>query len=373
MNVLIDGEIVLHGVVGDDFWSDGFVARDVIDALARLGRAADVTVRINSGGGIATEGAAIYSVLKAHGGKVSVVVEGIAASAASIIAMAGETVTMTTGAIMMIHEPSGITLGTSADHEKSVEMLEAVADSLADIYAEKTGRSREECRADMREELWLTADEAVEKGYADATEGDAGEDAPPVAAFDYRIYQHAPERIVALADARGWTRRPRATAPAPTPDPGPTPSPAPAPAVADVDQVARAAEIARLCADANMAAAAADFITGGATVDEVRERTSSAVEIRQAFALAHGQNPATDPGRAEFHIAARTPVERVRTEIINTLADLQSPEILGGHQAGETPPAPKAGNYVSPAVAAAFQRAIDKVNARFPKEKDEPS
>lgn len=201
MNVLVDGEIVLFGTVGEGFFEDGFTAMDVVTALAEIGRSKDVTVRINSGGGIAMEGVAIFNALDSHRGKVNVVVESIAASAASIIAMAGETVTMKTGAVIMVHDPSAITLGNSEEHAKSVEMLETLATSMADIYAEKTGRKASAIREEMKSEIWLTAKEAVAKGYADKIDKQKSKEPT---AFDYRLYQHAPERMVALAEARSW-------------------------------------------------------------------------------------------------------------------------------------------------------------------------
>lgn len=201
MNVLVDGEILLFGTVGEGFFQEGFTAMDVVSALAEIGRSKDVTVRINSGGGIAMEGVAIFNALDSHRGKVSVVVESIAASAASIIAMAGETVTMKTGAVIMVHDPGAITVGNSDEHAKSVEMLETLASSMADIYAEKTGRKAAAIREEMKSEIWLSAKEAVAKGYADKI--DKSKSKEPTA-FDYRLYQHAPDRMVALAEARSW-------------------------------------------------------------------------------------------------------------------------------------------------------------------------
>lgn len=203
MEILKDGEIVLYGTVGRDvvYGEDGFAATDVIAALAELGRSADVTVRLNSGGGYAFEGVAIYNSLAAHPGNVRVVVEGIAASAASIIAMAGDEIVMRTGSTMMIHDPAGITLGTAEDHQAAVDRLEILANSMAEIYAEKTGRKVEEIRDEMRAETWMSARDAVARGYADRIE--KGRAKQPTA-FDFRIYSNAPERLVALAESRAW-------------------------------------------------------------------------------------------------------------------------------------------------------------------------
>lgn len=206
MNVLVKGELILFGTVGDGFFEDGFTAMDIVTALADHGRSNDITVRINSGGGVATEGMAIFNALESHRGKVTVVIESIAASAASIIAMAGEEVVMKTGAVMMVHDPAAFTMGNSSDHAKSIEALETLAAAMADIYSEKTGRSADEVRAEMKAETWLTAEEAIEKGYADTMIKQRGRPKDPTA-FDYRLYQHAPERMVALAETRGWKSR----------------------------------------------------------------------------------------------------------------------------------------------------------------------
>ncbi len=210
MDVLIDGEIVLYGGVGVSLFGDSFTSIDVLRALATLGRSTDVTCRINSAGGSAWEGAAIYSALAAHGGTVTVVVDSIAASAASLIAMAGDEVVMRPGSVMMIHDPAGVTVGDSATHQKTIEGLEAMAASYAGIYAEKAGLTPDEARADMVEETWFTPQQAVDRGYADRI-GDEADDTEPTA-FNYRLFHNAPEHFVALADQRGWDKRPRTRA-----------------------------------------------------------------------------------------------------------------------------------------------------------------
>ena len=135
MPVMVNGELVLYGFVGDNFWDMGFTAKEVLDALAEHGRTEDITVRINSGGGYVDDGIAIFNALKAHAGKVTVVVDSLAASSASIIAMAGDERIMRTGALMMIHDPQGGVWGTAADMEKFAKVVEKQAESLASIYA----------------------------------------------------------------------------------------------------------------------------------------------------------------------------------------------------------------------------------------------
>jgi ATP-dependent protease ClpP protease subunit len=224
MSVIVNGnEIVLTGTVGDDWWGDGFTPPDVILALAEVGRTTDIVVRLNSGGGIATDGSAIHAALEAHKGRVEIVVEGIAASAASVIAMAADRLVMSTGAVLMIHDPALVTWGNAAAHAKSIEQLDRLGDSFADIYAEKTGKPVEEMRAAMKAETWMTAQEAVDAGFADAVGGEVTPDEPT--AFAYGAYAHAPKALASLAEARGWKplRSPVSpTATAATPPPAST-------------------------------------------------------------------------------------------------------------------------------------------------------
>lgn len=199
--ILEDGKLRLTGYVGDYYFDDGFTSSDVVMALAEIAEDSALTVHINSYGGVATEGAAIHALLSARPGVTDIVIEGIAASAASLIAMAGETVTMSAGAVMMIHDPSGFTYGNSDDHSKTIEGLEALANAYARVYAAKSGKSAEECREIMKAERWLTPEQAVAEGFADATtEGEP----VAVAAFDYRVFAHAPKTLTALAKKRNW-------------------------------------------------------------------------------------------------------------------------------------------------------------------------
>ena len=180
---------------------DGFTSTDVFYALAGFDDKAAITVYVNSPGGIATEGAAIYALLKSHPGRLDVVVEGIAASAASLIAMAGKKVTMAAGSVMMIHDPVGGTFGNSDDHSKTIEALEALATAYARVYAAKYGKSVAACREIMKAETWFTPEEAASAGFADASNAKSG---AIVAAFDYRQFRNAPEKLVALAASQNW-------------------------------------------------------------------------------------------------------------------------------------------------------------------------
>lgn len=202
MDILVDGELVLYGFVGDSYWDEGFTAKEVLDALAEVGRDSDITVRLNSGGGYVDDGKAIFNALKAHKGKVSVVVDGVAASSASIIAMAGAEIIMRTGALMMIHDPATWSIGTIEDHQKIIAYLEKEVSAFTSIYAERSGKTADECRALMKDETWFTADEAVAAGFAD--KADSAKKAKAIASFDYSLYQHAPKTALALVKKNSW-------------------------------------------------------------------------------------------------------------------------------------------------------------------------
>lgn len=188
-------ELILYGSVGFDWWGDEyFTAKQVREQLALM--TGDITVRINSGGGIASEGQAIYTMLVDYPGKVTVIVEGVAASVASLISMAGDEIIYRLGAWTLIHDPATpwtLGRGTEEDHLKEAELLGVISNAYADIYAARSGLSREDCREIMKAETVLDGAMAVEKGFA--TSVDSAAQSVPEAAFDYRIYAHAPDRL----------------------------------------------------------------------------------------------------------------------------------------------------------------------------------
>lgn len=190
-----------------DSWGGwwGISAKDVSAALDGLGDDVDeIRVRINSPGGEVWEGMAILNMLRAHKARVVAVVDGIAASAASVIATGCDETVMSPGTQMMVHDASGFCLGQANDMRKMAQALDSVSDSIASIYAESAGGTSAEWRAVMVEETWYTAEEAVEATLADrvAVVPDAGgattAGAEPAAdpdevedAFDLSIFNHA--------------------------------------------------------------------------------------------------------------------------------------------------------------------------------------
>jgi ATP-dependent Clp endopeptidase proteolytic subunit ClpP len=159
-------EVALYDEIG--MW--GVTASDFMAELMNI-TAKNMTLRINSPGGDVFDGLAILNCLRSHKAQVNVVVDGLAASAASFIAMAGDTVEMAPNAMMMIHEASGLCMGNSVDMRELADLLDKTSGNIAAIYASRSGRSAEEHRTAMRAETWYSDQEAVDAGLADAVIG----------------------------------------------------------------------------------------------------------------------------------------------------------------------------------------------------------
>ncbi|GKS14780.1 hypothetical protein YDYSY3_57800 [Paenibacillus chitinolyticus] len=166
-------EISIYGTIGSSWWDESISASQFAKDLKELGDDLDqITVRINSAGGSVFDGLAIRSQLRNHKATITVHVDGWAASIASIIAMAGDKIHMASGSMMMIHNPMNSVWGGQAkDFREMADVLDKIRDSLVNVYAGKTGIDRDELVALMDAETWMTAEEAVEKGFADEVEG----------------------------------------------------------------------------------------------------------------------------------------------------------------------------------------------------------
>ena len=147
----------------------------------------NITVWINSPGGDCVAAAQIYNMLMDYPHDVTVKIDGIAASAASVIAMAGTKVLMSPVSTMMIHNPATIAWGDAGDMEKAIAMLETVKDSIINAYEIKSGLSRTKLSHLMDAETWMDANKAVELGFADGilSRADAGDEAPPAGSVLY--------------------------------------------------------------------------------------------------------------------------------------------------------------------------------------------
>lgn len=160
-------EIWIYEMIGKDFWSDeGLSAKDFQKDLSKI-QASAIDLHINSPGGSVIDGNAIYNLLKGHKATITTYIDGLAASIASVIALAGERIYMAENGLFMLHQPFAITVGNEDDHEKSLEILRKVGGSIATTYMNKTEKDEDEIRAMMREETWLNAEEALEEGFID--------------------------------------------------------------------------------------------------------------------------------------------------------------------------------------------------------------
>ena len=158
--------LFINGTIAEESWFDDDVTpqRFKEELFADGG---DITVWINSPGGDCVAAAQIYNMLMDYKGSVTVKIDGIAASAASVIAMAGSKVLMSPVSMMMIHNPMTIAFGDSAEMQKAIEMLGSVKDSIINAYEIKTGLSRAKLSHLMDAETWMDANKAVELGFAD--------------------------------------------------------------------------------------------------------------------------------------------------------------------------------------------------------------
>lgn len=160
-------EVFLYGVIGESFFGDGVSANQFAKDLRGLGAIETLDVRINSEGGDVFDGKAIYSLLAEHPAEVTVYIDGLAASAASYIAMAGNEIVIAEGAFVMIHEARGGMWGTAGEHRRLADTIETVNASLAQTYVDRTGNTAAQVAAWMAEETWFTAAEALQHGFAD--------------------------------------------------------------------------------------------------------------------------------------------------------------------------------------------------------------
>jgi len=161
------GEIYLYGIIGDSWFGDGVTAQQFAKDLKALGEVSDIDLRINSDGGSVTHAEAIYTHLVEHKAKVTVHIDGIAASAASYIAMAGEEILIADGGWVMIHEARSIEFGTAEDFRRMADILDKTNDRIVAKYKARTRNDDKKLRAWMAEEKWFVGPEAVENGFAD--------------------------------------------------------------------------------------------------------------------------------------------------------------------------------------------------------------
>lgn len=186
-------DVYIYDEIGERWYGGGVGARSMAQQLDELD-VDTIYLHINSPGGSAWDGITIMNSLRRHKARVEVIIDGLAASAASVIAMAGDKITMNRGAQMMIHDASGGAWGSAELMEETAVILHKLSDSIADVYAARAGEDRAHWRALMLAESWYTAEEAVEAGLADEwvdAPTSAAENRAPTARFDPAMFSAA--------------------------------------------------------------------------------------------------------------------------------------------------------------------------------------
>lgn len=182
-------EIFIYGDIGESWFGESVTAAEFVKEIAAL-EADEITVRINSYGGSVTDGIAIYNAILRHPAAVTVEIDGIAASIASLIAMAGDTVNIAENALLMVHAPWGGMHGNAAEMRQYADLLDKYADAMTSSYARKTGQDIDTIQALLKDgaDHWYDAAEAVAFGFADGTTAAM----PIAAAFDLSRYGSLP-------------------------------------------------------------------------------------------------------------------------------------------------------------------------------------
>ena len=250
----------------DEIGAYGVSAKAFLADLGKLPDKAPLMLRLNSPGGSVFDAVAIYNALTRHAGNVTVSIDGIAASAASYIAMAGDEIIMPENAFLMIHDPSGMVMGTAVDMRSMAEALDKIGASLLRGYAAKSGKAEKDIAKLMARETWLDATEALEMGFADTM-------AAPVkmaASFDVSRFRNAPPEIVDAVKAAEKIAIAE-IAPEPKTEPSAKADPIPDPAAIRSEAMSYAKTVVDLCRLAGQPQMAAGFLDSETSLEDIRK------------------------------------------------------------------------------------------------------
>lgn len=281
-------EIHLYGEIGENYAEESVTARALVAELAALTGQA-LTVYINSPGGSVMDAAAIYSALSRHTMPVSIIVDGWALSAASLIAMAGQSLTMGAASLLMLHNPSSLAYGNAADLRKTAESLDAVRQTMIGVYAAKTGADEATVAGWLDAETWFDADAAITAKLADHKAETAARPAPALTAHfrnlpaAYAAYLQPQEPAMPDQNQTPLPSTPEATLP-------PTAPPAPEAALNAADikaQISAVIAAERQAERTRQAAIRASFKT---FFDKLPMR-ANALSTLQEQVLADGSSP----------------------------------------------------------------------------------
>lgn len=295
----------------DEIGAYGVSAKAFLADLGKLPNNAPLTLRLNSPGGSVFDAVAIYNALQRHAGRVTVSIDGIAASAASYIAMAGDEIIMPDNAFLMIHDPSGIVMGTAVDMRAMANSLEKIGASLIKGYVAKSGKSEKEIATLMAAETWLGASDALDMGFADTVV----EPVKIAASFDVGQFKNTPPGIVAAMKAIDKPAAPKV-------DPGPgsalaakvdptatpkKPDPVPDPAAIRTEAMTYAKTVVDLCGLAGQSRMAAGFLSAETSLEDIRKTLIDAKAAHEPdISSSHPQPGATPQAKPWSDVIART-------------------------------------------------------------------
>lgn len=318
-------EVSIHDEIGA--W--GVSAKQFLGELANIPAARAIALSLHSPGGEVFDGLAIYNALKSRG-NVDVTIAGLAASMASVIAMAGRTVTMPRNAYLMIHNPSGMAFGDSADMRELADLLDKLKGSLVSAYTERTGIDPEEIEEMMDAETWLTGEEAAAKGFVDSVSDTLALAAS--ASFGSR-FAHAPRALFDTPSPVMETQNPETTVAAPEAAAAVEETPVPAsetPAVESADETPAAeADPAENMSDSDLlAAATATLKKTRATRAQVEALTA---ERDAALAKISELEAANTTLRSSVELVAQLRAEIAKMQEEEKTLAAQAAEIAASH------------------------------------------
>ena len=265
-------ELLIYDVIGD--WA-GLSARQLVNTLKDID-ADDITVRINSPGGSVFDGIAIYNALRYHKASIHVRIEGLAASIASVIAMAGDTVHMAENALLMIHNPFSWVGGDAEELRRMADMLDKTTEVIAQTYASRCSGELESLKKLMDEETWFTAAEAKDQGFIDQVD--------------------KPVQMAASFDLSGFVRAPDFPASKPAEDKG-----------------AHALSVMTLCNQSGYPEMAEQFMRQQLGIEDIKTRLAECDTIKSLCTAAHC------PDKSASYIQSGKSKEQVRTELFDLL------------------------------------------------------
>ncbi len=190
-------DIYLHDRIGDNY-GEGVSAKEFLKELHAL-NVGQINLSIHSPGGSVFDGLAIHNGLRVHRAQVTVRIEGLAASSASVVCMAGDIVKMPENALMMVHNPSGLVYGQSADMRKTADLLDKIQGSIVSAYQQKSYLNEDKIGEMMAVETWMSAAEAVELGFADEVTDRVNIQASLGGLEEFK-YKHIPQHLFDLYD-----------------------------------------------------------------------------------------------------------------------------------------------------------------------------